>query len=229
MQEKNYGRIMAKPKLLVNDNQEGEIKSENTEYIANVSTNVLGEQGTNTSTDVSWEDYTAGITLNIKPHISEGDLLRLEIALERTDFGAGANQFTPSGSNTPITGPKDMISSNIDTVITVPNESTIILGGLTKINQNKGGSKVPFLGDIPIVGILFRGINNSDTQSKLYVFIKANILRPDESRPGLPDLERESDIHREAFEESEREFQKYQEWPGLDADPVEPRRVLEMK
>jgi general secretion pathway protein D len=228
MRNKSFGRIMAKPKLLVNDNQEGEITTSNTEYVANVSTNVLGEQGTNTSTDVQWDAYDAGVTLKIKPHISEGDLLRLEITLNRTDFGTANNSYTPPGG-TAVNGPKDTISSDITTIITVPNKSTIILGGLTKINQGKGGGKVPILGDIPIVGGLFRSIKNSDDQSRLYVFVKANILRPDESRPGLPDLEEESEKQRKAFEEAESYFQKYQDWPGLDSKPVQPERVLDME
>ncbi|WP_186804726.1 secretin N-terminal domain-containing protein [Limihaloglobus sulfuriphilus] len=228
MRNKSFGRIMAKPKLLVNDNQEGEITTSNTEYVANVSTNVLGEQGTNTSTDVQWDAYDAGVTLKIKPHISEGDLLRLEITLNRTDFGTTNNTYTPSGGSA-VSGPKDTISSDITTIITVPNKSTIILGGLTKINQGKGGGKVPILGDIPIIGGLFRSIKNSDDQSRLYVFVKANILRPDESRPGLPDLEEESEKQRRAFEEAEAYFQQYQDWPGLDSKPVRPERVLEME
>jgi type II secretory pathway component GspD/PulD (secretin) len=63
--------------------------------------------------------------------------------------------------------------------VTVPDGSTIILGGMVKLNQNKGGSKVPILGDIPLVGGLFRSIATRTIQSKLYVFVKAEIIRPD--------------------------------------------------
>jgi len=148
--------------------------------------------------------------------------------LNRTDFETGEGNVYETGS-IKSTGPKNTNSSNITTTITVPDKSTIILGGLTKIAQGKGGKKIPILGDIPIIGGLFKSIDNTDDQTLLYVFIKANILRPDEESSGLPDLETESSIHRDAFEKWEKQFQEHQDWPGLDVEPMEPERVLEMK
>ena len=138
--------------------------------------------------------------------------------MERSDFGERA-----AGS------PPDTTASNIDTVVTVPNNRTIILGGLLKLNQSKGGTKVPFLGDIPIIGGLFRSTENSARDSKLYVFVKANILRPDETLTGLPELERISARNRAAFERSEDEFQRYEDWPGIKSEPMDPLKVLEME
>jgi type II secretory pathway component GspD/PulD (secretin) len=222
VQTKNLGRIMAKPKLLVNDNQEGEIKTSNTQYIASKSTSVIGEQGTTTSSNVSWDPYEAGVTLTITPHISEGDLLRLDVMLNRTDF-----QGT-SGEVDGVIGPQDTVSTDITTTITVPDESTIILGGLTKINQSKGGNRVPLLSDIPLIGGLFKGTNNSDGQTRMYVFIKGTILRPDDTLRGLQDLLDESKKNRQSFEEFEGEFQLEQDWPGLDGKPMAPAKVLDL-
>ena len=59
-----------------------------------------------------------------------------------------------------------------------------------QVDQGKKGGKVPILGDLPLIGGLFRSINNSDVQTKLYIFVKANILRPKGFKEGLPDLER---------------------------------------
>ena len=99
---------------------------------------------------------------------------------------------------------------------------------MVKLNQNKGGGKVPILGDLPLVGGLFRTINNSDIQSKLYVFVKAEIIRPEgELAHGMKDLTQISDRNRMAFEKHEMEFQKYQDWPGIEPKPVDPPKVLE--
>jgi len=55
---------------------------------------------------------------------------------------------------------------------------------MLKLNQSKGGTKVPILGDLPLVGILFRSMERSDIQSKLYVFVRAEIIRPAEVLAG---------------------------------------------
>ncbi len=222
MQTKNYGRVLAKPKLLVNDNEQGIIKTEDTTYVKVTSSiptqsATAGPQTTFVETSVNYEPYTAGITLDITPHISEGDLLRLDVLLTRSDF----LKSLP-------TQPPNTRSNEVDTAVTLPNGSTVILGGLTKMNQNKGGSKVPLLGDIPIIGGLFRSINNEDTQSKLYVFVKAEVIRPAETAEhSMKDLEAISERNRMAFERHELEFQHHQDWPGINPAPVDPPRVLD--
>jgi len=226
MQSKDYGRILAQPKVLVNDNEKGTIKSERTLYVARTA-EVLPSQPATTGTSgfvtssTTFEAYPSGITLEITPHISEGDLLRLEISLIRS------SQQSPR-VRLPNQPPPDKEENNIKTVVTVPNQSTIILGGVLTLDQGKTVSKIPLLGDIPIVGGLFRSIGNSDSEQKLYIFVKAYILRPGDTG-GLPELVRESHNYRDAFERSERKFQDYEEWPGIKSTPMEPNRTLDAK
>ncbi len=228
MQTKNYGRVLAKPKLLVNDNELGKIETVDTTYVEvtsaiPVATGAAGPQNTLVQTSVNFNPYEAGISLDITPHISEGDLLRLDVVLTRSDFlktpAVGPNQQQP---------PPNTRTNTVDTKVTLPNSSTVILGGLTKMNQTKGGSKVPILGDIPIIGGLFRSIDNEDTQSKLYVFVKAEVIRPAETAEhGMKDLERLSERNRTAFEKHELEFQNYQNWPGIKPKRIDPPKVLD--
>lgn len=223
MQTKNYGRVLAKPKILVNDNEPGKIKTADITYVKKTSSvpftsSTAGQQNTSVQTSVDYDPYDAGIELNITPHISEGDLLRLDIQLTRSDF-------RPTEDNE---APPNTTKSEVTTGVTVPDGSTIILGGMVKLNQNKGGGKVPILGDIPLVGGLFRSINNSDIQSKLYVFVKAEVIRPEGAfAHGMKDLKELSDRNRMAFEKHELEFQKYQDWPGVKPRPVDPAKVLD--
>ena len=143
-------------------------------------------------------------------------MLLLKVNMTRSDFG-----------ETPVEGsPPDTTESVVDTTVTVPDGQTIILGGLIKLNQTKGGSKVPLLGDLPLLGGLFRSTSNTDRASNLYVFVKANILRPDDTVAGLPDLERMSDRNRVSFERLEDQFQRYEDWPGFKPKPMEPFKVL---
>ncbi len=216
MQSKNYGRVLAKPKILVNDGQVGKIETTQKTNVA-VQNTVVPNQGSAVQS-TSYQPYDAGIMLTIQPNISEGDLLLLIVKLERSDFLSRAD----------VNVPPDTVSSKVDTIVTVPNSKTIILGGMLKLNQNKGGNKVPILGDIPLIGGLFRSANNSAIDSKLYVFVKANILRPEATLAGgLPELERESDRSRRAFEEQESRFQRHEDWPCIKPKPVDPWKVLE--
>ncbi len=216
MEEKDYGRVLAKPKILVNDNEPGVISATDTTYVTKTTGAVVEGSVGVVQTGVDYQGYDAGITLDIVPHISRGDLLRLDITLTRSDFGT-------------ITGerPPDTTSNEINTTVTVPDGSTIILGGLLKLNQSKGGTKVPILGDIPLIGGLFRSTSNSDIQRHMYVFVKAEIIRPDDKGFAGGELQRISDRNRESFEEREIEFQDYRNWPGIKPRKMTPFKVLD--
>lgn len=232
IETKGYGRIMARPKILVNDNQEGEIKTENTAHIAQVTTDVQipsdGFPVTNTS--VTFVPYVEGVTLNIKPHISKGNMLRLEISLNRTDFDEQLPVIlTEGGEARTFPSPPDLLSTDITTVSTVPDGTTIVLGGLEGIDQKKSHSKVPILGDIPLIGGLFRTINNDSNQDKLYIFVRASIIRPGDQLGGMEDIRRVSDSHRREFERLEKEFQEAKDWPGFKPQPMDPLKILEQE
>lgn len=214
IQRKNYGRILAKPKILVDDGQEGEISTTDATTYEKETIQIPNQGPSITTRD--FEPIEAKIQLQITPHISEGDLLRLDVHLSREDFGTRPTDAAPP----------DKATSEVTTTVFVPDDNTVILGGLVKLNQTKGGSKVPILGDIPLIGALFRSVNNSDVEKKLYVFLKANMVRPYEENR-LTDLQKISDEHQKTFEESEAEFQKYQNIPGIKPKPMLPERVLE--
>jgi general secretion pathway protein D len=219
MQKKGYGRVLAKPKILVNDNELGHIDATNTIYVSRSSSSATTTGEAVVSSSYTFDEFPSGIQLDITPHISKGDLLRLEITMTRSSQG------TPSGGENVPPPPK--IENNIDTIVTVPDKGTIILGGIIQLDQQKQTWKVPLLGDLPLVGGLFRKIGNSSNDTRLYIFVKGEILRPDDSFAGLPDLQQISDRHKIAFEEFEKKFQSYQDWPGIEPKPVDPLRVLD--
>ncbi|MHC4362796.1 MAG: secretin N-terminal domain-containing protein, partial [Planctomycetota bacterium] len=209
VQTKNFGRVLARPKVLVNDNEIGIIKTEETQYIVRLESQIsAGTTGTTSTTrsSVNFDSFNAGVTLEIEPHISKGDQLRLRVSLVRSDF----RKTPPATVTDPDTGearviekPPDTVTSDIQTTVTVPDGHTIILGGMEKLNQSKGGSKVPFLGDLPFIGVLFRSTQNEDTQARLYVFVRASIMRPGEVLDGDSTLEVVSGKNRATFEKYE--------------------------
>ena len=220
MAKKGYGRILARPKLLVNDNEPGTIKSEETTYVVRKESSWIGTEDPQLAEKEVFDDFSAGITLEITPHISKGDNLRLIISLVRSDFRITEETVS-------LGKPPDTITTDVSTVVTVPNRKTIILGGLERLNQSKGSTKIPLLGDIPLIGGLFRSTANTDSQSRLYVFVKAHILRPGEELTGESDIEVVSKKNRAAFEEYEQKFQELEDWPGIKPKPMTPLKVLE--
>jgi type II secretory pathway component GspD/PulD (secretin) len=117
MQKKGYGRVLAKPKILVNDNELGHIDATNTIYVSRSSSSATTEGQPVVSSSYTFDTFPSGIDLNITPHISKGDLLRLEVQMTRSSQG------TPTGGENVPPPPK--IENNIETTVTVPDKSTI--------------------------------------------------------------------------------------------------------
>jgi type II secretory pathway component GspD/PulD (secretin) len=234
IQKKEYGRVLARPKLLVNDNEKGTIQTKNETSIVSPKTDVVPVQGGGgtSSTSITIQSYTSDITLEIEPHISKGNQLRLSITLNRTDFEGLGDEYniTVPGAVGTLSGPEppDLITTNVTTVVTVPDGKTIILGGLEQIDQSKDGTKIPLLGDIPIIGGLFRNISKISDQTRLYVFVKAHILRPGEQVIGGSDIIKASLENRATFEKYEKEMQEYEDWPGTKPEPMDPLKILEV-
>ena len=220
MQKKGYGRVLAKPKILVNDNELGHIDTTNTIYVSRSSQSATTEGQPVVSTSYTFDEFPSGIQLDITPHISMGSLLRLDIQMQRS------SQTAPQGGVAQNQPPPDKSENNIETTVTVPDTSTIILGGIITVQQLKNNWKVPLLGDIPVVGGLFRSVKNSSQHSKLYIFVKGEILRPEETVAGLPGLEKMSERYKNAFEDFEGRFQNFQDWPGVKPKPMDPLNVL---
>jgi len=109
-----------------------------------------------------------GITLKVTPHINEGDNIVLEIEQE-------VSGVTPS----PVAGASDLVTNErkIETSVLTGNSETVVLGGLIEDKVQEKVSKVPLLGDIPVLGYLFKTTHSQKTKTNLMVFIKPTIIR----------------------------------------------------
>lgn len=156
------GRIVASPALLVNDNFEAEIQSIDQQPTTTTS------QTTGAPTTTAFGGYEdAGTTLRVTPSISSNGWIRMEYEVTLSNFtGTGTNGVPP---------PKQDNTLRADAV-TIPSDATIVVGGITVENSRNTVIKVPLLGDIPILGHLFRDTNTNDTGSILYVFITPYIM-----------------------------------------------------
>ncbi|RKY21651.1 MAG: hypothetical protein DRQ55_03490 [Planctomycetota bacterium] len=158
-------RVLSRPSVLTNDNEEAEMATEQETSYETSSTTQNGVTSNN------FEQITAGIRMNVSPTISAGNYLRLRVRLEVSDF-------QPSQSTNP-SAPPDVNRREFDTPITVPDGKTVIIGGLVNHAVSEVDSEIPWLSDLPFVGWLFRADQDSQADTFLYVFITAHIIDPD--------------------------------------------------
>lgn len=154
-------RIKSTPVLLVNDNQEASFDSLQQEPTVKTTTNA-------NSTNIAFENYAdAGTAFTITPHISQGNYIRLHIDLKVESFNG---QPIAAGI------PPAKSSSSLVTSVTVPDRNMAIIGGMEAETFTDNDKRIPLLGDIPVVGNLFKNQTQIKAKSKLYLFISPKIL-----------------------------------------------------
>ncbi|WP_156804275.1 type II secretion system secretin GspD [Rhodanobacter fulvus] len=157
--------ILSTPTLLTLDNEEAKIVvGQNVPFITGQY--AVSGAATTPSPFQTIERKDVGLTLKIRPQISEGGVVRLQIYQEVSSVADTAN---PAGV---ITNTR-----SIESTVLVDDGQIIVLGGLIQDAVNGGVSKVPVLGSIPLLGGLFRYNNHSRTKTNLMVFLRPTILR----------------------------------------------------
>jgi general secretion pathway protein D len=159
--------ILSTPTLVTLDNEEAEIViGENVPFVTGSFTSTGASAGaTNPFQTIERQDV--GLTLKIKPQINEGDALRLEIEQEVSNIADS------------VAGASDIVTNkrSIKTNVMVDDGQMVVLGGLIEEKIGESIQKVPFLGDIPLLGALFRSKTADVTKTNLMVFIHPVILR----------------------------------------------------
>jgi len=154
------GNVLSTPKIMAMDNEEAEL--EVGQQIVVGQQQVSNAAGATTSTQRAEVNTTLTITPSISP---ESNAVRLKIKQVVKDV------VDPGNINTAIN------NKAISTNIVVPNGDTAVLGGLVNEKEAKRNTKIPLLGDIPILGWLFRSTSKTMVKSNLMVFITPKIVR----------------------------------------------------
>ena len=157
-------RVVSAPRILVNDNATGSLLS--TAEQPYTSLNI----GDTTSTTSFGGYVEAGTSIDLTPHISEADYLQLEYQVSLNSFSGQSEDGIPPPRQT----------SALASIVTIPDGSTIIIGGLNATNQNETIDAVPILGQIPLLEYLFSARTDQNIQQTLFVFIRPVILRDDQ-------------------------------------------------
>ncbi len=157
--------LLSTPQITVLDNVAGEfIAGQNVPF-------VTGSILTNSSSATPYntiERKDVGITLRVLPRINAGDTIRLQV-----------NQEASAIASTTVSQASDIITNKraINTTVLADNGSTIVLGGLTADDYQDTRQQVPVLGNIPLIGELFKSRREQRQKRTLFIFLKPTILR----------------------------------------------------
>ena len=190
-------RILSTPQILTTDNEEARITvGENRPYQTRATTDVSG------GTYESFEYRDVGKILKITPHVTENRLVRMQISLEVTSIDQRATLTT--ASTLPVT-----LKRTVDTTVIVKDQQTVVIGGLIDDSTTKTENKVPVLGDVPLLGWLFKKSSNEDTKTNLYVFLTPRVIKnPAEASGILQQKQEQMNTIREG------EFKFHEKQPG---------------
>ena len=158
--------ILSTPNLVTLDNQEAEIiVAQNVPFVTGSFSNTGATEGaTNPFQTIQRQDV--GLTLKVKPQINEGDAIKLEIEQEISSVGEKADAV-------------DIVTNkrSIKTVVMVDDHQLVVLGGLLDDTLTENVQKVPLLGDLPLLGNLFKSRRSTKVKRNLMVFIQPSIIR----------------------------------------------------
>jgi len=164
-------KILSTPSVVTLDNEEATLSVGEEVPFQTGSFTSSNNGSNNPFTTINREEV--GVKLKVKPQISKGDSVRLEIEQESSKVKSGEPGLQTTSKST------------MQTNVLIQDGELLILGGLIEDQTNGTATKVPLLGDIPLLGRLFRSTSKSDSQSVLMMFIRPTIIRTAEDARNL--------------------------------------------
>jgi type II secretory pathway component GspD/PulD (secretin) len=203
--------LLSAPHVLTSDNEEAEIKiGANIPIVTSRVQSAAGitTAGDNLATSQNIERQDIGITLRVTPQISEGDTVRLQIFQEISAINDALSAQTGDPQEVGVS----LTNRQVENTVVVSNGETVVIGGLISDRYTDEEIKVPWLGDIPGLGWLFKSTSKSLTKENLLIFLTPHIVRT------AADLEQETirkraefwDQSDEALELSESEKREHE-------------------
>lgn len=161
------GNILSTPSITTLDNEEAKIViGQNLPFVTG-SFSTVGNSATVTPFQ-TYERRDVGLTLKVRPQITRGGIIRVQIYQEASSVQPG----TSSNIAGPTTNKRSLESS-----VLIDDGKVIVLGGLIEDTAGANEEKVPVLGDIPVIRNLFRYVNKNRKKTNLMVFLRPRILR----------------------------------------------------
>ncbi len=191
---KTYGdvEVLSNPKVLTLNNQSAVINvGQQLNYLYNsgaLTTTTTGSPASSTVTTLG--SIFVGITLNIIPEVTEDGYIVMRInpitseLLNAADVGATGSQNATQANRTM---PPDTRVKQMSSIVKVKDKQKVLIGGLIEKTTTKNDTKVPLLGDIPLLGRLFHNNENINKKSELFILITPTLIKKD-IFPSLDDV-----------------------------------------
>lgn len=168
LQTSNRFKVLSEPTILTLHNKEASIVvGESRPVPTSTVADIVSSASTAVRSSIEFKDIA--IELNVTPIINPDGFVTMDIEQKINDFGGNV---PINGVPVPIITKREAKSS-----VTVKDQNTIVLGGLIRENKTVSDTKVPILGDIPLLGMLFRSRSTDKTRNELIVFIRPTVVR----------------------------------------------------
>lgn len=176
--ENRKGRVLANPKILMTSGQTSVIDL-TSDYVSKVTSQYLDNGSSSGSSQVQ-KDYEIsddnGIKIEVTPFISPDGYVTLDI---KPDYATIASQVT---ARNPETGENDLYATllqrrNLDLKgVRIKDGETLVVGGMIQETENKNVTKIPFLGDIPVIGMFFRSTSTTKSKEEMVIMLTPQIV-----------------------------------------------------
>ncbi|MCG8492388.1 MAG: DUF3438 family protein, partial [Sneathiellales bacterium] len=180
-EQENELKILATPMLLASNNRAsrlfiGEERVITTGFETNTTTGTTG--ATNTVFNLETERRNVGNTLNIVPRINSDRTVTILVQQDNSSINIGATNLSAINNNGQVTQiPVDTVdSANIESTVIAKDGLTVAIGGMIRQRKEFDDNKVPVLGDIPVLGNLFKKQVDDDQQTELILLVTPHIL-----------------------------------------------------
>jgi len=179
LEQRNAARTLANPRLVVMEGQSAKLLVGGQVPIPTVTTN--GQ------TTITFQEF--GVRLEFKPSVQPGAPISLNLLTEVSNLDF-ANAIVANGFTIPT-----ITTRRAETVVAMEPGQFLAIGGLIQNTNSKVVNKLPILGDIPILGELFRSTTFQKGESELVIFVAPSIVRPTTTPPPLPTLPNPEDLN----------------------------------
>ena len=168
-------QVVSTPRVVTLDNETATISVTRNFPIINVTASTAGVSSG--SSQITYSNI--GTVLQVTPRITANDYIWLKVIPDVSSFFGTVNK-TIAG----VTYQADEFDQrHIETQVLIPNAHTLVMGGMVKDNPNASYTKVPILGDIPVLGLVFRSENKSMDKDNLLIFITPTIVQDADFKP----------------------------------------------
>jgi general secretion pathway protein D len=196
-------KVLSRPSVVARNNQPATITvGQSVPLITNVRFDTFG----NAINSVTYQ--SVGIILRVTPFITSDGLIEMILSPETSELVQDRTQWVPISSGPGGTVSAPLINSrSADTVVVTPDGQTVIIGGLMQNAKAESVTKIPYLGDIPLLGNLFKHKITTDGRTELIIFLTPYIIRTPTEMASVSDREGEKSDAIKAL--NERELNKF--------------------